>query len=47
MTVLTTRELTLKESVLKTACKAANRDKFLEKEIDEWQSFQEEVPIAA
>lgn len=31
------------ESSLATACRAANRDKALEREIDDWQSFEDGV----
>lgn len=34
-------ELRKRQSALEAACKAANRDKALEKEIDEWQSFED------
>jgi hypothetical protein len=31
------------EDALATACRAANRDKALEREIDDWQSFDDGV----
>jgi len=31
------------EDALATACRAANRDKELEREIDDWQSFEDGV----
>ena len=37
------QELARRENGLAAACHAANRDKVLEREIDEWQSFDEEV----
>ncbi len=35
------RELRRRASALEAACVAANRDKRLEKEIDEWQAFED------
>lgn len=41
VTALLTKELKRKENALKAACIAANRDKTLSKEIEEWQSFED------
>ena len=41
VTALLTQELKRKEGVLKAACMAANRDRSLEKDIDEWQAFED------
>ena len=38
---LLARELKKRESALEASCAAANRDKALEKEIDEWQAFDD------
>jgi hypothetical protein len=37
------RELSDQEHDLETACLAANADEALNKEIDEWQAFEDEV----
>ena len=37
------QELKRKENALEEACLAANRDEELEKEIDEWQAFEDEL----
>jgi len=37
------QELTERDASLAAACRAANRDKALEREIDEWQSFDDQV----
>lgn len=39
------QELARKKSVLEAACRAANQDKALEREIEEWQAI-EDVPDA-
>ena len=36
-------ELSERDDTLAAACRAANRDKALEHEIDEWQSFDDET----
>jgi hypothetical protein len=38
---LLARELKKRESALESACAAANRDKRLEQEIDEWQALED------
>jgi hypothetical protein len=38
---LIARELQRTDEALEDACKAANCDKTLEKEIDEWQAFED------
>ena len=37
------RELTDQEHELEAACRAANKDEALNREIDEWQAFDDEV----
>ncbi|MDO9541319.1 MAG: hypothetical protein Q7J98_03235 [Kiritimatiellia bacterium] len=37
------RELVKHDDAMAAACQAANRDQALEKEIDEWQSFDDGV----
>lgn len=37
------KESKRRESILEKACLKANRSKFLEKEIDEWQSLRENI----
>ncbi|MBI2891716.1 MAG: hypothetical protein HYY13_13150 [Nitrospirae bacterium] len=41
VTELIARELRRKTHALEAACKAANRDKTVEKEIDQWQAFED------
>ena len=40
---LVTQTLAEREDALAAACRAANRDTVLAKEIDEWQAFDDEV----
>jgi len=37
------QELKERDNSLAVACRAANRDKALEKEIDEWQAFEDGI----
>lgn len=46
VTALLERELARREGSLAQACLAANRDRTLETEIDEWQAFEEGVLAA-
>lgn len=41
VTALLERELSEQDDALATACRAANRDQGLEREIDEWQAFED------
>lgn len=41
VTALLAEELRKRQDALEAACRGANRDKALEREIDEWQSFDE------
>jgi metal-responsive CopG/Arc/MetJ family transcriptional regulator len=43
VTQLLEKALSRQESSLAAACRAANRDKALEREIAEWQSFEDKV----
>ena len=43
VTRLLERELAERDDVLAVACRDANRDEALEREIDEWQSFEDEL----
>jgi hypothetical protein len=43
VTALLADELKKKENALEEACIAANKDKPLEKEIDEWQAFEDRL----
>ena len=43
VTRLLERELSDRDDSLAAACRAANRDKALVREIDEWQSFDDGV----
>ena len=43
VTALLTQELEKRENALEEACLAANRDEELEKEIEEWQAFEDGV----
>ena len=43
VTRLLERELSDRDDSLAAACRAANRDKALAREIDEWQSFDDGV----
>lgn len=43
VSALLRRELKRKEDALEAACKAANRDRALQKEIEEWQAFEDGV----
>lgn len=43
VTRLIEEEIRRRENALAEACRAANRDKPLEREIDEWQSFEDRV----
>ena len=36
-------ELSKRDDTLAAACRAANRDKALQREIDEWQSFDDGI----
>jgi hypothetical protein len=40
---LLVRELSERDHALAAACRAANRDKNLQREIDEWQAFDDKV----
>lgn len=37
------RELSERNDTLAAACRAANRDKHLQREIEEWQSFDDRI----
>lgn len=41
---LLVQELEKKQDALEQACIAANKDKALQKEIDEWQAFEDGLP---
>ncbi|MCA1795862.1 MAG: hypothetical protein LC660_18695 [Desulfobacteraceae bacterium] len=43
VTRLLKQELKDRDNSLATACRAANRDKALEQEIDEWQAFEDGI----
>jgi len=43
VTRLLKQELKYRDNALATACRAANRDKALEQEIDEWQTFEDGI----
>jgi len=43
VTRLLEQELKERDNSLAVACRAANRDKALEKEIDEWQAFEDGI----
>ena len=43
VTRLLERELSERDNSLAAACRAANRDKALEQEIDEWQAFEDGI----
>ncbi len=43
VTRLLERELSERNDILASACRAANRDKALQCEIDEWQSFDDGI----
>ncbi|WP_198145984.1 hypothetical protein [Desulfonatronovibrio magnus] len=43
VTRLLEQELKDRDSSLAAACRAANRDKALEQEIDEWQAFEDGI----
>ena len=43
VTHLLEEELAKREQSLETACRAANADKALEKEVDEWQAFDDGI----
>jgi len=43
VTRLLEQELKERDNSLAIACRAANRDKALEQEIDEWQAFEDEI----
>ena len=43
VTRLIEQELTRRDNTLADACRAANRDKALQKEINEWQSFDDGI----
>jgi len=43
VTRLLEKELKERDNSLAIACQAANRDKALEQEIDEWQEFEDEI----
>ena len=43
VTRLLEQELTKHADSLAAACRAANQDKALQREIDEWQSFEDEA----
>lgn len=43
VTRLLEKVLTEREDALASACHAANKDRALEQEIDEWQAFDDEV----
>lgn len=43
VTRLLQHELSERDNSLASACRAANRDQVLEREIDEWQSFDDRI----
>ena len=43
VTRLLEQELSERDNSLAAACRAANRDKVLEQEIDEWQAFEDGI----
>lgn len=43
VTRLLEQELSERDDTLAAACRAANRDKVLQREIDEWQSFDDGI----
>jgi hypothetical protein len=43
VTRLLEQELVERDDALAAACRSANRDKALEREIDEWQSFDDGI----
>ena len=43
VTRLLEQELAKRDKALAAACRAANRDKALQQEIDEWQSFDDGI----
>ena len=43
VTRLLLHELSERDNTLASACRAANRDQVLEREIDEWQSFDDRI----
>jgi len=43
VTRLIERELSERDSFLAAACRAANRDRVLAREIDEWQAFEDGI----
>ena len=43
VTRLLKHELSERDNSLASACRAANRDKALQREIDEWQSFDDGI----
>jgi hypothetical protein len=43
VTRLLEQELSERDSALAAACRAANRDKSLRREIDEWQAFDDGI----
>ncbi len=43
VTRLLEHELSQHDNTLASACRAANRDKALQREIDEWQSFDDGI----
>lgn len=43
VTALLSKELERRENALEAACRAANKDRTLEKEIDEWQAFEDGI----
>ena len=43
VTRLLRQELSVRDNTLAAACRAANRDKALRREVDEWQSFDDGI----
>ncbi|TFH15590.1 MAG: hypothetical protein E4H02_07545 [Lentisphaerales bacterium] len=43
VTRLLQHELSERDNSLASACRAANRDQALEREVDEWQSFDDRI----
>ena len=43
ITRLLQQELSERDNALASACRAANRDEVLQREIDEWQSFDDGI----
>ena len=43
VTRLLEHELSKRDDTLAAACRAANRDKALQREVDEWQSFDDGI----